>query len=1202
MLRQPGSRLRTVVAGEVVGDDEDVARRIVGFDVSQQANVVQRRGQHKLFSRRFSMIKEESVPNRQLRRARLLKGWTQSQLAEELETDFETVSRWERGINVPSFYFQRKLSDLFGKSAEELRFLADGNDELPAVALPGVFLAASYADTGHELVTCLKAELQGRGIPLTTSRTFRKLDGQQKRKALQEALRAAQVVLLLVSPQARTSRHIQEALQIAKIYKRDLYAIWIAGDDFQECLPQSCQALAATFDGRQGCTPALLQSLVEVWERTRPGDSATGAPVSVSNDSPEPRNPYKGLKTFRHEDRDDFFGRDRLIEALVTELNMALSTDQPKTKSARLLTVVGASGSGKSSVVLAGLLPRLQAGGLAGSQEWVYLEPMVPGTHPINALVETLAEQLPDMSQQELCAALDDDATNGLHLLATLIAVRPETKVVLCIDQFEEVFTQTASEEEREHFLDLVVTAASEPHGQLVIIVTLRSDFEDRPMHYPALHALLERHRVPVLPMEVSELRAAIEEPAMRPGVRLTFEGDLVGDLLFEVQGQQAALPLLQFTLDLLFQRRQGHQLTLQAYRQIGGVKGALAQQAERTYISLPSEEHRGLARTLFLRLIDPGETEQDTTRRRAWLSELQLCDPKKTFLLSQVVEGFTRARLLLIDTRAGLATIEVSHEALIGEWERLGEWLHEAREDIRFQQRVSRDAQEWKGHARSADRLYRGTALAEARACLKRSTPSQDEVAFLEACIKAERKAHLQRRTLVALLPLFLISLLLGALLLQTRLLQTLPVSVSNLNDDGAGSLREAIQTAKPGSAITFATNLKGTIKLTRELEVSKNLTISGPGASVLTLSGQNQHRVFHVLNGALVTISNLTVTEGFAPGCPTACDASGHSQLNFGADDDGRAGGAIFNGRGTSLTLTNVIVSKSRAGYGGGIFNNGILTLSESRVSDNAASGIVNLATLALTDSLVWGNTNTYGGGINNWGELTLLNSTLAANTATQGGGIYNLGTASLGNSTLSRNQAAQGGGIYNTCDLTLFYGTIAQNQAMAAGGGIAVGYASSDCHASIPSTTLNASLVASNAAERGPDILGPVLLRFPNLIQNIAGTHITYACENASALVCGKASIFAQSPRLGPLQNNGGLTPTYALLAGSPALDRIPPDRSDQRTYTSSLCDNTYNSFNSSIDQRGVKRPQGRACDLGAYEREASELRSQRLRGRG
>src|SRR5437870_3530381 len=167
-------------------------------------------------------------------------------------------------------------------------------------------------------------------------------------------------------------------------------------------------------------------------------------------------------------------------------------------------------------------------------------------------------------------------------------------------------------------------------------------------MHYPELGQFIEDHHKPIFAMGIKDLRAIIEQPAALPDVQLSFEDDLVSDLLFETQGKIGALPLLQFTLDQLFQRRSGHQLTWQAYREIGGVKGALAKQAETTYAVLPSEEHRSLARVLFLRLIDPGVTEQDTTRRRAALSELSLLPATQTRLLAETIEAFTTARLLI--------------------------------------------------------------------------------------------------------------------------------------------------------------------------------------------------------------------------------------------------------------------------------------------------------------------------------------------------------------------------------------------------------------------------------------------------------------------------------------------------------------------------------------------------------------------------
>src|SRR3989442_3733058 len=237
-----------------------------------------------------------------------------------------------------------------------------------------------------------------------------------------------------------------------------------------------------------------------------------------------------------------------------------------------------------------------------------------------------------------------------------------------------------------------------------------------------------------VFPMEIADLRAVIKGPAALPDVQLSFKGSLVGDLLFEVQGQVGALPLLQFTLEQLFQRRSGRQLTLVAHREIGGVKGALTRKAEERYDALPSEEHRKLARALFVRLIDPGATEQDTTRRRAAFSEFSRAEASQTRLLQEVANALIAARLLTTNEVAGTTTIEVSHESLICEWPRLTGWLREARKDIHLQQTISEDAAEWEQHNKPGDRLYRGSQLKEARAWARRNIPSGNEVAFLRA------------------------------------------------------------------------------------------------------------------------------------------------------------------------------------------------------------------------------------------------------------------------------------------------------------------------------------------------------------------------------------------------------------------------------------------------------------------------------------
>lgn len=704
------------------------------------------------------MTIEESTPNERLRHARHLKGWTQSELAEALDTDFETVSRWERGITVPSAYYRDKLCQVLGKSAEELGLLPKPDTSLRASPSPCVFLSSSYADADNEFVTRLKLELQSRGISAWSSRTVKRHGGENKKRVLQDTIRSVQVVLLIVSPEAHSSRHVQDALQLARIYKRRVCAVWIHGTQWEKCIPGDHSEPYAMIDARKSQNASVLYEIIAALEKALLPSSECLVSPSTQHEIPElqiePRNPYKGLKAFRSEDKDDFFGRETLIDELAAALEVSLLAKGQSIQSTRFLTIVGPSGSGKSSVVMAGLLPRLQAGRLLGSEHWVYLNPIVPGVQPIEALVQVLTEHLPNRSPEAIRDILEDDSADGLHLLATIVAKQQGRKMVLFVDQFEELFTQTTDEEERQHFIDLLVTATTKLDGPVIVITTLRADFYDRPMHYLELGKLIQEHHIPVLPMEMKELQAVIEKPATLPDVQLTFEEDLVGDLLFEVQGQVGALPLLQFTLDQLFQQRKEHLLTLDAYREIGGMKGALAKHAEFTYTSLPSKQHRRLARALFLRLIDPGIAEQETTRRRAALTELALPDVEQTTMIREVADAFVTARLLTTNELAGVTTIEVSHEALIREWKRLSAWLHEAREDILLQQTISADTADWVRRDRPVDRLYQGSKLTEAQAWAERNMPSSDESAFLQASAvedryKKEREESRQAREL---------------------------------------------------------------------------------------------------------------------------------------------------------------------------------------------------------------------------------------------------------------------------------------------------------------------------------------------------------------------------------------------------------------------------------------------------------------------
>ena len=272
----------------------------------------------------------------------------------------------------------------------------------------------------------LKTVLHQRGITIWSSNLIGRQGLEQPRKALREVVCAAQEVLLIVSPEARASRHVREALEVASMYRRTICAIWIEGENWQECLPAGGQDLSIAIDARAGdADPRLWEELVSRLQRewSEQEASRTTVPEKVENQvqALKPRNPYKGLQAFRQEDQRDFFGRDGLIDTLLCALADTFQTEGSGKPTTRLLAIMGPSGSGKSSVVMAGLLPRLRQGALPGSDAWIYLEPMVPGAHPLEALALALAGRLPDRSLLSIRQDLEEDSARGLHQLATTI-------------------------------------------------------------------------------------------------------------------------------------------------------------------------------------------------------------------------------------------------------------------------------------------------------------------------------------------------------------------------------------------------------------------------------------------------------------------------------------------------------------------------------------------------------------------------------------------------------------------------------------------------------------------------------------------------------------------------------------------------------------------------------------------------------------
>ncbi|MFW5691977.1 MAG: protein kinase domain-containing protein [Chloroflexota bacterium] len=460
---------------------------------------------------------------------------------------------------------------------------------------------------------------------------------------------------------------------------------------------------------------------------------------------PAPENPYKGLRAFQQADTDDFFGREVLTLSILKRM-------QEPVDSARFLAIVGPSGSGKSSVVKAGVIPELRRGAFPRSDEWFIVE-MLPGIDPMEELEAALlriAVNPPDSLLEQLNA-------DERGLLRAIKRVLPDddTELLIFIDQFEELFTLVDDESVRRQFMDSLYVAATDPRSRVRIVATLRADFYDRPLQYTRFGELMRTRTEVVLPMTAEELERSITGPARRSG--LVLEEGLVTAIVADVVEQPGALPLLQYALTELFERRDGMILTVESYNEIGGTLGALARRADELYEGL-GEEGREAARQMFMRLITLGEGTEDT-RRRALQSELlSIGDDSEE--MSMIIDAFGRYRLLTFDhdPSSRTATVEVAHEALIRQWTRLRDWLRESREDLRTQRRLTALADEWLNSGKDPSYLARGLRLQQLEAWQDNSrlALNVNEAAFLEASIQerrareAEEQARKERETLL--------------------------------------------------------------------------------------------------------------------------------------------------------------------------------------------------------------------------------------------------------------------------------------------------------------------------------------------------------------------------------------------------------------------------------------------------------------------
>lgn len=447
--------------------------------------------------------------------------------------------------------------------------------------------------------------------------------------------------------------------------------------------------------------------------------------------------PYRGLFHFRPDDAEYFFGREVFIEELFRA-----------TQNCNFIPVLGASGSGKSSVVLAGLVPKLQQ---QGNWLFTHFRPS-DGSDPFYALAQALVplyksdlDSTDEITQAGKLAQSLKDGQPLSHVFSYIQRKHPNYRVLLIADQFEEIYTSCNDNKTRSSFLDCLLRIIPSPANQFssstVLIATMRADFLGNALSYRPLADMLQAD-IKLGAMNRNELLQVIEKPALKLGV--TFQDGLVERIFDDVDKEPGNLPLLEFALTELWKRRTGKQLTHAAYKEIGEVQGAIANYADKEYEKLSFTEQEQ-AQRIFIQLVRPGEGTEDT-RRPATKAEL---GEKKWSSVKQLAD----ARLVVTSQNtAGEETVELVHEALIKEWKLLREWIESDRAFRTWQEQLRGLIRQWEINRNDEGALLRGVALLKAEEWLQQRlydiSPPESE--FIQNSLKVRdrlQKAEKERQ-----------------------------------------------------------------------------------------------------------------------------------------------------------------------------------------------------------------------------------------------------------------------------------------------------------------------------------------------------------------------------------------------------------------------------------------------------------------------
>lgn len=493
------------------------------------------------------------------------------------------------------------------------------------------------------------------------------------------------------------------------------------------------------------------RSILSDSDKVTTGDST--APVLVAN-------PYMGLDSFEEKDADRFFGREKLVDELWVRFKGLLESGGE----VRILPVIGPSGSGKSSLVKAGLVPRLRRE--MGS---VRVEVIKPTERPIENVSNMLAkiatgEQSPVAKSMEFEQLLLTNRDGLRRIVDTLPEIESKPLIVV-IDQFEELYTLCKGAEEIASFIENLMEASIASGGRFSAILTLRSDFLGETQRSPAFNQAVTRLGALTPIMSDEELRDAVTKPAEEAGS--VIDDATVRLLIDQAREREGALPLLQFALYQIWEGMTRSIPPARTLSDIGGVGGALAKRAEMLFDGL-SAEVKPVARRVFLKLVQLGEGAKDTRRRLPVSEMVARGEPAET--VRSVLHKFSghSARLLTLSNEQGIETAEVTHEALLYTWASLREWLDTSREDLRFERSLSEAARNWDNRGRPDGSLWRRPDLDLLKAFHGRNGDDMTELqaAFYAASVRKQTQAMWMRTGVVAALVFLTISSVSGLIL----------------------------------------------------------------------------------------------------------------------------------------------------------------------------------------------------------------------------------------------------------------------------------------------------------------------------------------------------------------------------------------------------------------------------------------------------